>query len=307
MVSVALQLQASRALRMLLKELAQAGTSYAEIAQATDPAHGWSANAIKQLVYRDGAIRRTPRVAALALALKKVSERRMPLSGIESENIALIEFFAGGAPDPTEFDLLNTSKMLGQRFQSIRRASASFDYPRRQAFVRFDWSGERIITVLVDADKSREGYVFSMKITGRTGMRRIVVGDILSTFRNTYFSGLAYQLNEEISQDEFVSLNALNLQAVHRLVAPNELGLECFSIDNSLLHLKEIPVNFQGLDGRGGPISGVGAVIRESLFPKYNICTETFSAVECGHNNGALFRLLESFGARTSHYHAPAP
>lgn len=289
----------SDALRQVLKRLNEAGISYSRIARLTDAEFEWKSNAIRQLLRRDGVIRATPRIAALVKAVSGPEFRSM-LTGKDVEDaLQALSFFMSDVS--LEATTKETSGKIGARFQKIRKASAGFDYPERQAFIRFDWAGKRLITVLVDSKYGSDGYIFSMKITGRTNNRRIVIGDILSTVKNTYYSGLAYQVNEKINASEFFDLNAFDFSEIERHTGKNEIGLECFTIDNSHLHLKEIPVPFHGLDGRGSPISGIGILIRQSVFSKYRISEASFSSVECGKDNEGLLGLMESVNGKTLH------
>lgn len=295
---------ASFALRAILRHLAENGITYSSISSQTDQEHDWNSNAIKQLVHRSSLIRKSHKIKNLTEVAVNIAEGLSEADCSYFNREKLIEsaqFFVSNKSQDSHLDLSQCSRVIGQRFQSIRRASANFEFPARQAFVRFDWEGKRLITVLVSAQRGDDGYVFTMKITGRSGNRRVVVGDIQSTIRNTYFSGLAYEVNSDIAHRDFLEFNAFDLDVVRKgIAAPNEIGLECLTISNQFLHLRSLPVSFHGLDGLGNPTSGIGALIRPSLFEYYEISEDTFSAVECSNQNQKLHRLMIEFKAITA-------
>lgn len=293
---------ASMALRSLLRSCSSMGISYSDILTSSGLEGQWTNASLKQLVYRDGAIRKSEKVSALALAVSNLIKRKLDEVGAQNRfklEIQDIEYFIEDTASAVNVSM--ASKYIGNRFQSIRRASAGFGYPSKQAFVRYDWTEERFIIVLVTVLRGDNGSVFSMKITGRDGVRRVVLGDILSTVRNTYYSGLAYQVNDDIGQEEFIRLDVFNIDTLFEVVDSNEIGKECIGLNNESIHKRESSVTFHGLDGRGAPICGVGALIRESAFKKYNIPEDTFSSVSCTSCIPELQDLMEKSGSRTLH------
>lgn len=295
--------RASQTLRSMLIYLAEHGLTYRSIAERTNPAHGWNANSIKQLAHRHSATRPTEKTSDLVRVVRDALTSSEFYRADESTvgSIKNLDYFESGHIDNSEIESSKVSKIIGNRFQKIRKRSASFTFPPSQAFIRFDWEKKRLITVMVNSIHGENGYLFSMKITGRIGNRRVIIGDILYTVKNTYYSGLGYEVNSDIDDNDFLEFNAFDIDEISYLCAPNEIGLECFTVQNDFLYRKELSVSFHGLDGRGNPISGIGALIRPSLFKKYGISKNSFSSVECSNHRPELNQLMKSFGATTLH------
>lgn len=300
--SIEADLAASNALRKLLRLLSDHGITYGAVSSSIDPQWEWNGNAIKQLVVRrDSKVRRSSKNSALIRAIEHLlttNSDAIPPTPMISETVEQMKTLLNAESQPETSDVDKATKSLGQRFQSIRKASTMFEYPNRAAFVRWDWERRRLITVLIDTRKGSNGHVFVMKISGQKS-RRIVIGDVLVTLRNTYFSGLAYEVSQEMDYQSFVDLDAFNRSVFREVTGPNEIGLECLTISNEYLHLRTAPVTFHGLDSKGNPISGLGAFIKATNFAKLGIGEEDFSSVECSKRNEPLTDLMRKFAAIT--------
>jgi hypothetical protein len=293
--------EASDALRDLIRILSQNGVTYSDLVRKIDAQWGWNGNALKQMVARASIVRKSSKNSSLIYAVEASLKDCMGHSdswNSIARKIDQMNILLGSEFTPNLSDVDSVTKMLGNRFQSIRRASTLYEYPERAAFVRWDWERRRLISVLIDTRKGRDGHVFIMKITGQNS-RRIVIGDVLVTLQNTYYSGLAYEVSVEMNQKEFVGLNAFDLDAVRDVTGPSEIGLECFTISNEYVNRRTAPVTFHGLDGRGNPISGLGAFIKAPAFDSLKISEEDFSSVECSIKNQALTKLMSDYAAIT--------
>ena len=288
------------AVRHLIKRLSANGVSYRRLAESVDPQWGWTEAAIKQLVTRGGTLRPNSKNAALVRTVRKLSRQLVaetPQHQIE-ELLDLIDVagsFGGVEMKSTREDINSMTRFIGRRFQKIRRTSAEFEWPARSAFVRWDWQRRRLVTILVDTRVGDDGVVFAMKISGNES-RRIVVGDVLTTARNTYFSGLAYEISAELDDEAFSRINAFDIDELRENTGPNEIGLECFTVSNNYLHQRTTTVTFQGLDGRGNPISGLGELIKAPAFTAFNIGENGWSVAECSKSNAQLTAKLREAG-----------
>lgn len=293
---------ASKTLRRTIRLLSECGITYSQIADEIDSQWGWNSNAIKQLVVRkESRVRKSSKNTALVRVVERLAiEVLLPLESdkFDDSDLERIRSLANGVENYQESDVDLATKRIGQRFQTIRKRSALYQYPDRAAFVRWDWKQTRLITVLIDTRKGTNGHVFTMKISGQVG-RRIVVGDILETSRNTYYSGLVYEVSEEINYDRFYDLDAFDAKAVERITGPNEIGLECFCISNQYLNQRVAPAPFHGLDGRGKPISGMGVFVKAPAFAELGIEEDDFSSVECTIRRKPLTDIMNNFAAIT--------
>lgn len=295
------ELNASIALRELLHDLSRARVSYRKLAESIHPRWAWTDEAIKKLANRKTTLRKSPKNDALIEAIAAIVSSKVEAKQISAKAHEKLERaleLRHSVQPLVQKELDGITKEIGQRFQSIRKASALFEYPQRSAFVRWDWERRRLVTVLIETKKGSMGHVFVMRISGNN-TKRVVLGDILVTLRNTYFSGLAYEVSNEISQSEFIGRDAFDLAKMKEILGPNEIGLECFTVSNQNLHQRVAPVCFHGLDGRGNPISGIGLHIKEMEFSNFGIDPMHFSAVECSKHNQELTNFMLKVGAIT--------
>lgn len=296
--------EASNSLREVIRSLSKQGITYARLADRTDPDFGWSANAIKQLIQRkDANIRRSRKNNALIDAVEQVAKSdyvnldpELEQSIVRAKGIYLDDVVAKSEASKVKLQSFEKGNAAMRGFQKAKLASAFYEPPKRAAFVRWDAAMEKIITVLIDTRKGSDGHRFTMKLSdGRGG--RIVVGDILYTVRNTYYSGLAHEVAAELDYPSFYKLNAFDPTSVDRVTGPNEIGMECFTIANEFLHRRVAPVTFQGLDSRGGPISGLGILVKSTAFDSLGIEGDYLSRKGSHEESAQLIEAMSKFGA----------
>lgn len=275
--------------RKTIRQLSEEGITYSELASHTPPELDWTANAIKMLLRRGGQIRHNAKSEALIEAINRVLAIKVR-GTTQSASDEGSKFEAG-------MNLLKTSKHIGNRFKSISEVSTNFTYATKLCFIRLDAGNQGVVPVLIETRHTATGCIFSMKLTGISGNRRIVVGDILVTLQNTYFSGLAYEVNAKI--DDFVSFDAFNIDNVLQVTSGNEVGIESISVRNSDMQLAVKPANFQGLSGAGLPMTGTGAIIEESQFEFYGVDSEAFKHQQKSVVNPELLKLDKYIGFHT--------
>lgn len=293
-------------LKLLCKDLSSRGITYRALAMAVQ-ANGWSENSLKQFVNRDGSSRKNVKTRALAKAAIKEAERIIDSGKSDDQFIRKVEAVSHQfqiEDNKSNFEREKPHSLSS--FSIVKNKSKLIFLPEKFAFARFGRTNQdtesgqpkQVITTLVNTRSEESGYIFSMKIQGAGGRRRIVVGNVLSTHMNLYFSGIAYKVISPISEDDFYQIDPFNNEDVESVVSKNELGIEMFCISNSAVSDPISPACYVGLDGYGNPISGIGVVIIRDFFEKHGILEHVFSTVNCAENT-SLTKVLEMFNGVT--------
>lgn len=285
------QALAARILRESIRNISHSGLSYEQMSDLIDSKYGWNAGSIKQFAYRETNPRITPKLVALAeFVSNQLHESRELAEKLSSADLRLLDQLA---------ESHNESEPISSRgiYDQITKRSLSIFLPDKLAFARFGREEKKIVVVLLTIKKGVQGYEFTMKISGDG--RRIVVGDVLHTTINTYFTGFAFPINKKMTNEEFSALDAFDIESIHKMGAHNELGIESLVISNSDLSYSIMPAVFCGLDGMGRPKSGTGIVFSDTEFSRFNVEPQVFSSVSCSKNSGELQKALRKAGAST--------
>ncbi len=293
---------AAHALRQLVKALSDSKFSYQKIIYAVGEKSGWTLSALKQF-----ARGHTP---------KRLSQKHSILANVVQYEILMQRGFLAKQPENAEHlrviqeNLINgdhtarlqaeqLTREIGNTFQRLRKSGRNTTWPQPLALVRYDWTHENLIIMLVKIRSSAAGISFTMQIEGRHENRRVIVGDILTAAGNTSFSGLAYNVMSQMDSDEFFRLDMFDKDVRTKVINPMEIGLECFTLSQAEVTAPFAPVTFQGLDSRGHSVSGVGMIVSPDRFNAFNINPDGRTAVIHANQNSALTELMEKFGAQT--------
>lgn len=292
------QVRATEDLRSVVKRLSRFGVTYQKISGTVVGSDGWSDNALKQFVHRETRPRVTPRVRALAHSVLEIIDSNSDFSSLLTDGERKrLESLNDLSKRNYSLDALRSE--IGNRFSELKRTGPAAKLPRQLAFVRFGRDEAKMIVILVNILKAPSGYFFTMKITGSEARRRVVVGDVTFTLNNTYFSGIAYSVNEFLNDSEFHGLDAFDLHGLSLITSENEVGIESFVVSNMDLSYSIVPASFYGLDGLGRPISGNGALIAKDRYEALGILDYVSSSVNCSKQNEDLKFVLDLCSGQT--------
>lgn len=285
---------AIRDLKQVVRIASKEGYSYGQMSSDMGSSSGWNANNLKQFVARGGDARDSRKIRQLAATIvdyfenKSLNDHDLPrVVRIKSRLVTVDQ----------ENDL---NREIGTVFYKIRKQSASISLPSRFAFIRFGRENKKIITILIEVKWSDIGYSFVMKMSSG---KRVVIGDISHTIMNTYFNGLAFMVASSIGTEKFYELDVKDAVNRHQYLSSNPIGIETIAINNADLLQSSFTACFTGLDGSGKPVSGIGILVNEAEFEKFDIAETVFSSVECSDSNNKLKQILENNGASTVYSH----
>lgn len=297
MVGAITEIDAVESLKRLIKRAAIDGFTYAEIAKQSDTRAYWNQNSIKQFVNRTAASRKNEKTIALAKVIYKHFDSNRDLYGDNSSIISDIIKLKENILD-RDYRILFSS--IDRAFDSINNSASIVKLPDHFIFCRYSTNMDYVVLIRVDLYKSTHGIAFTMKISGRNNQRRIVIGNVSNTISNTYLTGVAYNVASRVNDKNLLEFDFSDPENNNILFSSNPIGQELIAIPNTSLFKTEFPVCFCGLDGRGTPINGVGAMINENALSYYDISLNNISIVKCLDHSKPIDIYMRKISANTN-------
>lgn len=287
----------------ILSELQEAGVTYSDLVSEMPDGSGWNAGSLRQFAHRSGKPRVNEKTIALVKAASRLSQRVGVAGLYKHADQSLIRRASAMAENSPGAALSASKDQISKTLKSFSASSTAIDLPEFMCFARYgraDQKPRKIILIVLSIKATSSGYIFSMKITGPSGNRRLVIGDVSLTTSNLYFSGIAYSIRGIVDDAAFSAIDGLSFTTVREKCFNNEVGIEFLGVSNNYLSHGTAPCHFTGLDGLSFPVSGIGCLISEDLFEHYGIIREVPSSVQCEAHNQELDKLLASVGCVTA-------
>jgi hypothetical protein len=292
-------------LRRLLRELSSSGLTYSQMEDLIAPKGIWNANAIKQFAFRTGGARPTKRLSYLVKFVARAADEFFSddiKSNLMEELIYINAISERSLPEPAAAPLRNASargsNFFSSEFSRLVDSANRIRIPEKFAFVRFNAIGNKAFVVQVTTKKGSDGHLFVMKISG--SHNRVVLGFVLLTTSIVTFQGIAYDVQGELTAEEFSSLDLFSISKLDNdIVSQNEIGLESFSFYLQDLPYSVIPVFFSGLDGKGSPISGKGMLVGVAQFGRFNLDEKLVTSVQCDDPDVPIIKAMKDLGCIT--------
>ena len=254
----------TQALKDLISYLSNKGHTYSLVSSMTKEEHRWTGTAIKQFMYRTSKPRINEKLLDLVRVVLKLYNS-IPSDEQTSNAEILTEMCSSyGVQSQDSF-----STEIGNRFRKLRHKGKQLDLPEQFAFARLgrDAPDRKIYVLFVSVQRSDNGYTFAMRVSG-SNSRRVIVGDVSETNNSVYFSGIAYRY--VLHEKEFQNFDPFDIGQLNEGTSNNEIGIETLALASHHLPDPVAPVCFTGLDGRGFPISGIGAIIAKERFEDFD-------------------------------------
>ncbi len=294
MIDHSIEAKAIQSLKELTKLAAQDGLTYSAITNELPEGIHWEANALKQFVNRESISRKNSKILALAkIVLYYYQSKYDKFSGnkyITDLIKDVEENLLGQAGTDIQTGLV-------KQYLKLKNGASSLEFPNDYYLIRNGIKNDKQIIIYIQIITIRNNYSFIMKISGKNNLQRVVIGDVLHTVFNTYFSGLSFNVKGGVSLSDFLELDFSNIVNKTNYLLDNPIGMELISFPNTSFINTAFPVCFLGIDGDGKPISGRGLLINGNVKGDFGLFPERIGPSSEQHS--ALDKKAEEFSLKT--------